>query len=53
MDDTPQTQAAEQDVRQQEREERRPDLRAVPESPPAEEIDVQRGREQLERVLAK
>jgi hypothetical protein len=53
MDDTPQTQTAEQDLREQEREERRPDLRAGPESPPAEEIDVQRGQEKLDRVLAK
>ncbi len=36
-----------------EREEARPDLRDAPESPPADDYDVERGREKLERVLAK
>ena len=53
MHDTPQTQTAEQDVPQEEREERRPDLTAAPESPPVEEIDLERGREKLDRVIAK
>jgi hypothetical protein len=53
MHDTPQTHTAEQDVPQEEREERRPDLTAAPESPPVEEIDLERGREKLDRVIAK
>jgi hypothetical protein len=36
-----------------EREAARPDLRDVPENPPADEQDVERGREKLERILAK
>jgi hypothetical protein len=35
------------------REEARPDLREVPENPPVDEDDLARGREKLERVLAK
>jgi hypothetical protein len=31
----------------------RPDLRDVPENPPVDELDLERGREKLERVLAK
>ena len=53
MDDTPQTQTPEQDVRQEEREERRPDLTAAPESPPVEKTDLERGQAKLERVIAK
>jgi hypothetical protein len=32
---------------------RRPDLQAAPESPPADQQEVDRGREKLDRVLAK
>jgi hypothetical protein len=32
---------------------RRPDLQVAPESPPANKEDVDRGREKLDRVLAK
>jgi hypothetical protein len=35
------------------REEARPDLRDVPENPPVDDYDVERGREKLERLLAK
>jgi hypothetical protein len=35
------------------REEARPDLQRVPDNPPVDEDDVARGREKLERVLAK
>jgi hypothetical protein len=36
-----------------ERYDSRPDLRDVPENPPLDEEDVERGREKLERVIAK
>jgi hypothetical protein len=36
-----------------ERRDVRPDLRDVPENPPVDEQDLERGREKLERVLAK
>ena len=36
-----------------EREHARPDLLEVPDNPPVEQEDVDRGRDKLERVLAK
>jgi hypothetical protein len=36
-----------------EREHARPDLHEVPENPPVEQEDFDRGRDKLERVIAK
>jgi hypothetical protein len=53
MDDTPPTRTAEPDLPPDADEEHRPDLKAAPESPPAEKVDVERGQEKLERVISK